>query len=503
VTSELALVGVDIGATSIKVGAFTPAGRQLALATRPNQPRPQVSGSSPSWRSWDAGELWSNVANALREVAACLPNGTPPAAVAIAGFGADGAPFTRSGRQRYPIISWHDARAAGQAAWFEKKVGAADIYAVTGYHVYPINTLVRWRWLAEKEPESLDGTTWLMVPDIVAHGLCGELRSDPTSASTTMAYSLADEAWAADLLRAAEIPETLPPPLTEPGEPLGSIPTSVSAETGLPKGTPVVTGGHDCEVGALVAANDDPGSFVDITGTWEMLLVERQMFHPAQELFEGAIDWERHAVSGTFLCQSLMPAGSILNWLRQLLYPGETWDALIADARAVDPGAGGVMVIPAFVSGMGPFARRYSGGSVLGLRTATTRADIVRAGFEALCYQLRQQIELLERTLDRRCDSLRVLGGAQQNDFWLQLKADVTGRAVDVIEVAEATALGAALLAGSGAGVFSSARDVPRALKLPIRSFQPNDDRHAVYSELYEAAFRALSDPARAPAEAS
>jgi sugar (pentulose or hexulose) kinase len=494
VTSEPALIGVDVGATSIKVGAFTPAGRQLALATRANRPRSQTAGAALGWMIWDVGELWSNAASALRETVAALAPGTTPTAVAVSGFGADGAPFTRSGTQRYPVISWHDARGTEQAARLEAALGAARVYSITGYHVYPINTLVRWRWLAENAPDSLEDATWLMVPDIVAHRLCGELRSDPTSASTTMAYSLSDEAWAVDVLREADIPDTLPPSLTEPGEPLGVVSASAAAQTGLPEGTPVVTGGHDCEVGALVAATRDAASFLDITGTWEMLLVERDVFDPADELFDGAIDWERHALPGTFLCQSLMPAGSVLNWLRQLLYPGDSWDALIAEVRGVRPGAGGVMLLPAFIAGMGPFAHRSLAGGLLGLRTATTRAQLVRAGFESLCFQLRQQVELLERAVDRRCESLRVLGGAQQNDFWLQLKADVTGRSVDAIEVDEATALGAALLAGAGAGVVASPREMHGVLELPLRRFEPSNERHAIYTELYETAFRKIPD---------
>jgi xylulokinase len=96
--------------------------------------------------------------------------------------------------------------------------------------------------------------------------------------------------------------------------------------------------------------------------------------------------------------------------------------------------------------------------------------------------------------VDRRCTSLRVLGGAQQNHFWLQLKADVTGVPVDLIDVDEATALGAAVLAGIGAGAFDSVQEAHHALALPVRSFEPDDNRRGVYSELYETAFRAMPD---------
>lgn len=491
--TETALIGVDVGATSIKVAAFTSAGRQLALAKRDSQPRAQAGGPGVEGLIWDSDELWARVAEALRELMAALPAGARPAAVAVSGFGADGAPFTTSGEQRYPVISWHDGRTVEQAAWLERMLGSEAIYSLTGYHVYPINTLARWRWLAENAPRALDGTTWLMVPDIVAYRLSGEIRSDPTSASTTMAYDLTRDAWAYELLRSAEIPESLMPRLTHPGETFGKVTAEVSAQTGLPEGTPVVTGGHDCEVGALIAGTRDETAFIDITGTWEILLVERKRFDPLKKLFESGIDWERHAVNDVFLCQSLMPAGSILNWLRGLLYPADSWKSLINDARNAPAGAGGVMLLPSFVNGMGPFARRAPGGGLLGLRTSTTRGQLVRAGLEALCFQLRRQVEVLESAIGRRCLSLRVLGGAQQNDFWLQLKADVTGCLVEAIDIEEATALGAALLAGTGIGIFRSGREAVDQLHLPVRRFEPDPRQSSIYADLYETGFSQMA----------
>ena len=491
------LVGVDIGATSIKVGVFDDAGKPVAVATRSNRPHPQEPGGSRGSMIWDAEEIWRQVSDAMREVTAGLPSGDILRAVAVSGFGADGAPFSRAGhRQLYPIISWHDDRAAVQARRIERDLGADHIYEVTGYHAYPINTLNRWAWLAEHAPYALEAATWLMVPDIVAFRLCGEMRTDPTSASTTMAFDLRADDWAPDLLAAAGVSNELPASLAQPGEPIGRVTAVAAEQTGLPVGTLVVVGGHDCEVGALVAAAGMPDdAFVDITGTWEMLLVQLDAFTPDRGQYDRGIDWERHAIGGSYLCESLMPAGSILNWLRDLLYDGasgEGWDALVRDAAAVAPGAGGVAMVPSFVPGMGPYGRIAHSAVVLGLRTTTSRAQLARAAFEALCYQLRHQLEVLESIAGRSCATLRVLGGAQRNDFWLQLKADVTQRRVEAVSVDEATLHGAALLAGVGAGVFGSIAEAQGAIELPVRSFEPNSGALDRYAELYESVFRRL-----------
>jgi sugar (pentulose or hexulose) kinase len=125
--------------------------------------------------------------------------------------------------------------------------------------------------------------------------------------------------------------------------------------------------------------------------------------------------------------------------------------------------------------------------------------------FESLCFQLRGQLEILEAVARCSCASLRVLGGGQRNDFWLQLKADVTQRRVEAVAVDEATLYGAALLAGVGAGVFGSIHEAQDAVELPLRPFEPAPASRDRYAELYEGVFRRLpaatADATRALAE--
>jgi xylulokinase len=463
-----ALIGVDVGATSIKAGAFDEAGNLLALAVRPNGPVPQPGGAG--WFTWDADHLWDDVASAVREVV----QGLEPLAVAVAGFGADGAPFSLDGTQRYPIVSWHDTRTTEDLLAIVEQVGERRLYDVTGYHAYAMNTLCRWRWLARNEPGALDGATWLMVPDIVAHRLCGVLRSDPTSASTTMAFDLAAGTWSGELIAAAGAPPALPAELTPPGTVLGTVTAAAADATGLPAGLPVVAGGHDAEVVALAAGSLPAGTALDVSGTWEIVIVRHDCFEPDDAFFEHGIDWENDALPGGYVCLALMPSGSVVNWLRDVAYPaGSDWRALVAEAEQSPAGANGVTMIPAFVRGLGPYGRHAPGGSFGGLLTTTTRADLARAVFEALCVQLRSQLHLLERLHGQPFTRIRVCGGAQKNPFWLQLKANTTGCVAEAVQHEELTLLGAALLAGVGAGVYASFDEAVAAGERPVREIEP------------------------------
>lgn len=433
------------------------------------------------WFVWDTERLWADTASALQE--AC--HSVEPVAVAVTGFGADGAPFGKDGEQQYPVISWHDARAEKELAAIVEVIGERRLYELTGYHAYPINTLCRWRWLTNHAPAALEGAHWLMVPDIVAFRLSGEQRGTPTAASTQMALDLARRTYAPELLAEAGVATDLLPQLVSPGGVIGQVTAEAAKQTGLPAGIPVCAAGHDAETAAFAAGEMPEGTALNISGTWEIVMLRHDRFAPSDEFFEAGIDWEVDAMPDHFLCLALMPSGSVVNWVRDLAFRGTDWHEIIGEAKGAPVGSRGVTVVPAWVRGMGPYARRGQGGSIEGLQTTSTRADVARATFEGLCFQLRSQLETLERLHERPLERLRVTGGAQRNPFWLQLKADVTGCTCEAVPHEELTLLGAALLAGVGAGVYASFEEALSASERESRVIDPDPVAHSAYDELY------------------
>jgi L-fuculokinase len=424
----------------------------------------------------------------------------------VTGFGADGTPMDADGRQLYPFISWHCARTVPQIGAVAAAIDPYEAYRITGYHNYPFNTINRLLWLREHAPRVLERAhRWLMMQDYIAYRLSGTFSTEVTIASTTMLLDLARRDWSPRMLEVAGVPASLFPPLSEAGAAVGEVTRQAAEATGLPAGLPVATGGHDCEIGMLGSGVAEPTTFVDITGTWEMLIAMQERFSPGREAFEKGIDVEAHAIPGKYLCQGLMPAGSVVEWVREQFYPGQApdaaYEAMVAEATAEVPGSGDVFVLPAFVRGAGPFAADSALGALVGLTTQTRRAQVVRAAFESLCFQMRRQLEVIERASSGEqgpvhhspltthhsphCERLRVLGGGQRNELWLQMKADVTGRPVEVLEHPEVTLMGVALLAGVGAGVF---RDVPEAvasIEVPVAHLEPDSTAHRRYEDSF------------------
>ena len=207
------LIGVDIGATSIKVGAFSEHGRELIVVHRPNAPAPQRD--FPGGIIWNLARMRRQAFDALREVVSHL-DGAEPVGIGVTAFGADGAPMSSSGKQLYPAISWHEQRAKPQCARIIEELTPATIYSITGYHLAPMATVCKWAWLRENRPDVLEGATWLMIPDQMVYWLTGEMLTDPMSASCEVAIDLRTGGWAEDMIRSgrdrSEPARTVRPP---------------------------------------------------------------------------------------------------------------------------------------------------------------------------------------------------------------------------------------------------------------------------------------------------
>ena len=318
-----------------------------------------------------------------------------------------------------------------------------------------------------------------------------------------MLLDMGTRTWSPRMLDACEINPAILPPISEAGTRIGSVTAQAAGETGLKVGTPVVTGGHDCEVAVLGAGVGDLDTWIDITGTWEILIATVDRFAPAAEHHASGLDFECHARPGQWICQSLMIAGAVTEWVRANFYrdvaDDHVYETMFAEAETP---SNGVYVLPAFMRGMGPDASKHALGTILCLQTMTSRGQVVRAALEGLCFQLRKQIGAIGNAVGRTPKRLRVVGGGQKNSLWLQLKADATGLPIEITTNPEVTLLGVAMLAGIGAGVYKNMDEALRQVTFTTECVAPDMDAHSAYRDRFEGIYlpapAALSDVYRA-----
>ena len=485
------LVGIDLGSTSLKAVVYDARGNVAASAARPTE-RFHPEAAHPEWTVWQPEQIWGGTAAALREAVAKLGDPGAIKGVAVTGMGMDGVPIDLGGRWLYPFISWLDPRTAPQLEWWKANIGAEKVFSIGGNPLWAINSALRILWMKEHVPAILARTDkWLLIEDFLNFMLCGRRATDYSMASCTLLFDQKRLAWSDEMLRLAGIDRRLMPDAFPAGTILGEVTPAAAKATGLAAGTPVVLGGHDHLCGAIPVGAFRPGVVLDVTGTWEIVsaTIARPVLTPA--VHKAGLTIQAHVARGVYAAWASTPAGEALEWFRKQ-FGGETdggadWGLLMATAAQSAPGAGGVLFLPHLSGATCPVVDPHSRGGFVGLRSMTTRGDMVRAIIEGLDYQFLDMVNSFEAGLGTRAERIIAVGGAIRNEFWMQNKADVVGKPIEVPQVEEATPLGAAILAGIGTGVFKDEQDAYEKVCRPGRTYRPDPAMTRVYAQGFEA----------------
>jgi xylulokinase len=501
------LMGIDLGSTSLKAVVYDLDGNAVCGGIVPNA-KTHPNSEHPEWTVWLPEAIWKGTADAVRMALADLENPRQIRGVAVTGMGMDGLPVDETGNWLYPFISWHDPRTGPQLAWWRKHVGVERTFTIAGNPVWPINSALRILWMQENEPEIMArADKWLLIEDYVNFLLCGRQVTDYSMASCTMLFDQRRLDWSEELLDLAGIERRLLCMVQPSGTILGEVTAKAAAATGLAPGTPVVLAGHDHLCGALPVGAFRPGRVLDVTGTWESVLTATN----GPVLYAGlcaiGTTVQAHVARGKHAVWGGNVAAEMLEWYRrQFGFTAQVqatsqavsdWEVLMASASSAPPGSHGVMFLPHMVGASCPVVDPKSLGAFVGLSGACTSADVLRAIVEGLDYQFRDIVTGMEAALGTRLERFAAVGGATQNAFWMQNKADVLGRPIEVPNVHEATPLGAAILAGIGLGLYRDEEDALRRVHRPGKTYEPDAALASRYAEWF-ADYKELH-PALAP----
>ena len=492
------LLGIDVGTTNIKAAVYDLGGQMRTVASAPTP----ITEASPGQATRDPEALFQATVGVIRQAVAQIEDPQAVVGLSVSSMGESGVPLDARGHPVYPIIVWHDTRTLPYRAWWQAHFGDDRLYAICGLqpgHIFSLNKIM---WLRDHEPEAYGRlASWLSVSDYVAYRLSGERAMSHPQACRTMAFDLHRLDWSPEILEAAGVPASIFPSAVPSGRALGTLRAEAARACGLSRRTVVAAGGHDHICAAVAAGVSGPGPLLDSIGTVEAVLavLDRPQVEPTVR--ELGLSCGVHAVPGRYyLIGGLLGVGPLLSWLVQTILQrpatDQAYHALTDLAQASPRGAHGLYLLP-FLTGAGaPRPAPRASGAYLGLRLHHTRADLVRAAFEGLCYELRHLLESFGRVVPAQGSVLRAVGGGARNPFWLQLRADVTGHTVEVPRGTERGALGAALLAGLGAGLYDDLCVQAAAAYGADQVYQPQPDAHRDYSARYDRTYRGLRQAA-------
>jgi xylulokinase len=272
------------------------------------------------------------------------------------------------------------------------------------------------------------------------------------------------------------------------GTAIGQVTQAAAADTGLPKETTVVTGGHDHICASFAVGAHKPGSLLDSTGTSESLILTTSQVLRSPEMSRQNFAQECHVVGKRYAVLAGFPvAGYAVEWLNRIMEHGDTMpDYGLTEAAEVPRGSEGLFFVPHLRGSGSPTFDPACRGTLVGLKAAHGRGHLLRAAIEGVCYELRSNVLALEATVSQRVDRIYAAGKVTASDLWLQLKADISGKTLTVPAVSETAGLGAALLAGLGAGVYASPDEALDSLGASYAETRPRPDYAAFYQAQYD-----------------
>lgn len=484
------IAALDAGTTSVKVCLFTP---DLALLACTVQ--------EYALHTWgmcaeaDASLYLEAVQRGMARALAAAPGWTV-AAVGLATQGETLVPVDKAGVPLRPFIVWLDGRAEAEARALSAALGADAFYRATGL---PEPTgalpLAKLLWLQKHEPQLAARTCkYLLLEDYLLFWLTGRFVCEKSLATSTGWFSLQEDGLWGEALEAAGVGRGKLPELVECGAPVGPLQGEAARQLGLPAGIPVVAGAMDQTAAALAAGCVAPGIITETTGT----ALVAAACTDAPVFAEGhRVTIYRHALPGKFLYLPIAnTAGMALRWFRDefcrdLPAGGAGYAALDALAAGAPCGCEGLVFLPFLSGSVDPDTCPGARAAFFGAGLATTRAHFARSVLESVAFLLRDFCAMLDGLgcpVERICS----LGGGARSALWQQIKADACGRVFTVPACSEATAQGAALLAGWGSGLIPPG-EMPRpAGPQAVYTPQPGNAAayevaYTLYKRLYEA----------------
>jgi xylulokinase len=463
--------------------------------------RPTVSIANdpdhPNWQVYLPDHIWDGIASAIRDAVNRIGPQNRIIAAAVTGLGADAVPLDERGEPVYPFINWLCTRTTPQFERWVEKIGLERTFQISGWQPFIWSTVLRFIWLKENEPELARRVNkWLIVEDFVNYKLTGKYSTDYTDASPTLLFDQRSLAWSDEMLNISGLEKDLLPTVQPSGSFIGELTPGAAEKTGLRVGTPIFQGGHDYLVGALAAGAIKSGVFLDVTGTWELVITPTIDPQWTSEIRQLGLTVEAHSAPGLYCIWAGGTAASMLEWYKDQLGTeaqqraqngeGNVWSNLMDDARSAPPGSNGIFFLPHFNGTTSPNLDPRSLGAFLGLNDSTKKEDITRAVIEGLDYAFLDMLKALELGAGQKAQKITAIGGGTRNGFWMQNKADISGCPVETLEIEEATALGAAMLAGVGVGVYKDLAEAVNRVQKPGSLFEPNTKLTSLYTELFE-----------------
>ncbi|MCJ7701152.1 MAG: FGGY family carbohydrate kinase [Anaerolineales bacterium] len=482
------LLGIDVGTTGCKVALFTPQGEMLVSAYREyDAHRPQ-----PGWAQLETPAIWENVQEAIRSVTAARP-GMVIKALSVSSLGEAVVPVSADRRILGPSILNFDPRGEEYLPDLARILPDERLYAINGNTLGNHYSLTKLKWIQAHQPKQYASAyKFLHWGAFIAFMLGADPVVDYSLANRSLLFDIQKCTWSERLLEEVELDPQKLPATAPSGTVIGRVSAHIARGLGLTGEELIVSGAHDQCANAVGCGVVDSGSAVYGMGTYHCITHVFSVQQRPQVMIERGLNTEHHAIPDRYVCFIYNQGGSLVKWFRDTFAAAEhhqasqqgksVYPALFAE---IPEGPSSVMVLPHFSMTGPPAFISDSCGLVAGLRLETSRGEILKGIIEGAAYYLKEVVDSLPVTAIRSED-YRAVGGGSKSDAWVQTCADIFGQPFTRPAITEAGALGAAIIAGVGSGLFASFEEGVAAMVKLDRTFEPEPNRHQRYQDRYQ-----------------
>ncbi len=495
------LLGVDIGTSGTKTVLFDVKGKTIASDT---QEYPMYQPKN-GWAEQDAEDWWRATHVSIQNV--IIKSGVK--ASDIKGVGLSGQMhglvlLDKEGQVLRKSIIWCDQRTSAECVEITEKVGAKRLIEITANPALTGFTASKVLWVRNNEPEIYEKAVKILLPkDYVRYKLTGEFATEVSDASGMQFLDVPNRQWSKEVLQKLDIREELLAKVYESYEISGTIHREAAVLTGLLPETPVVGGGGDQAAGAVGNGIVRSGVISSSIGTSGVVFAhsDKVTIDP-----KGRVHTFCHAVPNTWHVMGVTQgAGLSLQWFRNQFYQDamsvasemeiDTYQIMDKQAALVSPGANGLVYLPYLMGERTPHLDADCRGVFFGLSAKHTKRDMLRAVMEGVVFSLRDCLEIM-KDMGVEVDEVRASGGGGKSPLWRQMQADVFGTDIQTINSSEGGALGVALLAGVGTGIYKSVPEACDATIGVVTNQSGNPEAKTIYDgyyRLYKNLYRSLA----------
>ena len=380
-------------------------------------------------------------------------------------------------------ILWNDTRTTKECREIEERVGKERLLKITKNPALEGFTLPKILWVQKHEPHLFQKARAFVLPkDYVRFRLTGKLHMEYSDAAGTLMMNVPEKTWSKEVCQRVGVDMSLCPPLVASFDEVGTITPEISRRTGLSPSTRVFAGGADNACGAIGAGILKEGKTLVSIGTSGVVLTYEKN---GTKDFQGKVHYFNHGAPNAFYTMGVtLAAGHSLSWFKEVFAKNENFQELLQGIGQVPAGANGLLFTPYIAGERTPHVDAMIRGSFIGLDSSHQKEHIIRAVLEGITFSLNESVEMF-RAHGKQVDQVISIGGGAKNETWLKMQADIFGAKIVKLKSEQGPGMGAAMLAATGCGWFSSLEDCAEQFVKEERVYEPIPENVKKYRKLF------------------